>query len=190
MGPDSERNVERLRLRALINCVPDYLFVKDTESRFVVANHAVAADLGLTAEDLIGKTDFQLHSPELASKFFADEQQVIRSETPQIDIEEFVVTNSGQQKWLSTSKLPLRNSENQVIGIVGVSRDVTDRKRAEDALAESESRWNFALEGAGRACGTTIFGTTRHSSRRRGGRCAASSLDEAVDSVARGLAGA
>ena len=148
-GPRSDRNVERLLLRALITCVPDYLFVKDTQSRFIVANRAVAEDLGLTAEDLIGKTDFELHSTELANKFFADEQQVISSGKPQIDIEEFVVTSSGQQKWLSTSKLPLRNSEDHVIGIVGVSRDVTDRKRAEDDLAESESRWNFALEGAG-----------------------------------------
>jgi len=133
----------------MINCVPDYLFVKDTQSRFVVANHAVAEDLGLTAEDLIGKTDFELHPPELADKFFADEQRVIGSGTPEIDIEEFVVTRSGQQKWLSTSKLPLRNSEDQVVGLVGVSRDITSRRRAEEALTESESRWNFALEGAG-----------------------------------------
>ena len=133
----------------MIDSVPDYLFVKDTKSRFVVANHAVAEDLGLTVEDLIRKTDFDLHSLELANKFFADEQQVIRSGKPEIDIEEFVVTRSGRRKWLSTSKLPLRNSEHQVIGIVGVCRDVTERKLAEEALAESESRWNFALEGAG-----------------------------------------
>ena len=133
----------------MIDSVPDYLFVKDTKSRFVVANHAVAEDLGLTVEDLIGKTDFDLHSLELANKFFADEQQVIRSGKPEIDIEEFVVTRSGRRKWLSTSKLPLRNSEHQVIGIVGVCRDVTERKQAEEALTESESRWNFALEGAG-----------------------------------------
>ena len=133
----------------MIDSVPDYLFVKDTKSRFVVANHAVAEDLGLTVEDLIGKTDFDLHSLELANKFFADEQQVIRSGRPEIDIEEFVVTRSGRRKWLSTSKLPLRNSEHHVIGIVGVCRDVTERKQAEEALTESESRWNFALEGAG-----------------------------------------
>ena len=133
----------------MIDRVPDYLFVKDTKSRFVVANHAVAEDLGLTVEDLVGKTDFDLHSLELANKFFADEQQVIRSGKPEIDIEEFVVTRSGRRKWLSTSKLPLRNSEHQVIGIVGVCRDVTERKQAEEALTESESRWNFALEGAG-----------------------------------------
>ena len=149
LASGNDRNTERLLLRSMIDSVPDYLFVKDTKSRFVVANHAVAEDLGLTVEDLIGKTDFDLHSLELANKFFADEQQVIRSGKPEIDIEEFVVTRSGRRKWLSTSKLPLRNSEHQVIGIVGVCRDVTERKQAEEALTESESRWNFALEGAG-----------------------------------------
>ncbi len=140
---------ERTLFRAMIDQVPDYLFVKDTESRFLVANRAVAADLGLQPKDLIGKTDFDLHRTELARKFFDDEQKVIRSGKPQVDIEEFVLDVSGKQKWLSTSKVPLRDSRNEIIGIVGVSRDITERKQAEAALAESESRWNFALEGAG-----------------------------------------
>jgi diguanylate cyclase (GGDEF)-like protein/PAS domain S-box-containing protein len=125
---------ERALFRAMIDQVPDYLFVKDTESRFVVANRAVAADIGLKPNDLIGKTDFELHPPDLARKFFNDEQMVISSQEPMIDIEEFVVDTAGTRKWLSTSKVPLRNDMNQVNGIVGVSRDVTDRKRAEDQI--------------------------------------------------------
>jgi len=122
---------ERELFRAMIDQVPDYLFVKDRESRFVVANKAVAADLGREPEALIGKTDFDLHPIELASKFFADEQNVIVTGKPMLDIEEFVVPPSGRQRWLSTSKVPLRNRAGQVIGIVGISRDVTDRKHAE-----------------------------------------------------------
>ena len=146
-GPPADS--QEYLLRALIDCVPDYLFVKDTKSRFVVANPPVAGDLGLTVQDLIGKADFDLHPRELAEKFFADEQQVVRSGEPKIDIEEFVVTRSGQKKWLATSKLPLRDAEGQITGIVGVCRDVTERKYVEAALIQSESRWNFALEGAG-----------------------------------------
>ncbi len=136
-------------LRTVIDCVPDYLFVKDADSRFVVANVAVATDLGLSVGDLTGRTDFDLHPRELAEKFFADEQTVLKSGQPKIDLEEFIVTASGEKKWLATSKLPLRDASGAIKGLVGVSRDITGRKLAEDALAESESRWNFALEGAG-----------------------------------------
>jgi len=149
VGPDLGKGEREYLLHALIARVPDYLFIKDVKSRFVVANPAVAADLGLRVDDLIGKTDFELHPRDLAEKFFADEQEVISSGEAKIDIQEFVVTQSGEKKWLATSKLPLRSRSGAVIGIVGVCRDVTERKRAEAALAESESRWNFALEGAG-----------------------------------------
>ena len=122
---------EKELFRAMIDQVPDYLFAKDRDSRFVLANKAVAADSGLEPDALIGKTDFDLHPPALASKFFDDEQNVIASQQPMLDIEEFVIQTSGRQKWLSTSKVPMRDAAGQVIGIVGISRDVTDRKRAE-----------------------------------------------------------
>ncbi len=134
LASEKDWNAERILFRAMIDQVPDYLFVKDTESRFVVANRAVAADLGLKPKELIGKTDFELHPRELAARFFADEQKVISSGEPLLDIEEFVVDVSGSKKWLSTSKVPLRNDLNEVIGIVGVSRDVTERKSAEDQI--------------------------------------------------------
>jgi diguanylate cyclase (GGDEF)-like protein/PAS domain S-box-containing protein len=125
---------ERVLFRAMIDQVQDYLFVKDNKSRFVIANRAVAADLGMKQRDLIGKTDFDLHPTRLAKKFFADEQSVIASGEPMIDIEEFVITVSGAKKWLLTSKVPLRNERGEVIGIVGICRDITDRKRAEDQI--------------------------------------------------------
>ena len=123
--------IERELFREMIDQVPDYLFVKDRESRFVIANKAVAADLGATPDALIGRTDLELHPPALAAKFFADEQEVITNEEPMLDIEEFVILTTGTQRWLSTSKLPLRDGTGKVIGIVGISRDITDRKRAE-----------------------------------------------------------
>jgi diguanylate cyclase (GGDEF)-like protein/PAS domain S-box-containing protein len=145
LGGQSEADL----LRDLLGLVPDYLFIKDTQSRFVIANPPVADDLGLKVQDLIGKSDFDLHPRERAEKFYADEQNVMRSGQAEIDIEEFVLTAAGRKKWLSTSKLALRGSGGEVIGLVGVCRDITDRKQVEAALIESESRWSFALESAG-----------------------------------------
>ncbi len=125
---------ERTLFRAMIDQVPDYLFVKDKESRFVIANQAVAADLGLQPEDLIGKTDFELHQRDFALKFYSDEQKVIASGEPFIDTEDMVVDTAGKDKWFATSKVPLRDSQNNIIGIVGVCRDVTDRKVAEERI--------------------------------------------------------
>jgi PAS domain S-box-containing protein len=133
----------------LINSVPDYLFLKDIAGHFVVANQTVAEDLGLSIPDLIGKTDADIHGPQLGTQFANDDQAVIRSGLPLIDQEEFVVTVTGERKWLATSKIPMRNPQGEVIGIVGICRDITAHKQAEDALAASESRWHFALEGAG-----------------------------------------
>jgi len=139
LGPDAvsraaDPDAERILFRAMIDQVPDYLFVKDTKSRFVIANRAVAADLGREPDELIGKTDFDFHQARLARKFFADEQKVIRTGDALIDIEEHVIDFAGNEKWFATSKVPLRDGDNRIIGIVGVSRHITDRKRAEEQM--------------------------------------------------------
>ena len=124
---------ERALLLALINQVPDYLFVKDTTSRYMLANSAAASDLVHgDPEQMIGKSDFELHPLPVATAFFADDQEVMRKGEPKLDIEEFVEDDLGEKKWLSTSKVPLRNDRGEIIGVVGVARDVTRRKKAED----------------------------------------------------------
>jgi diguanylate cyclase (GGDEF)-like protein/PAS domain S-box-containing protein len=120
-----------LLFRAMIDQVPDYLFVKDTESRFVVANRAVAIDLDREPGDLIGKTDFDFHPRERAMKFFADEQQVVQNGESLIEIEEFIVDRDGNRKYLLTTKVPLRDGEGRIVGLVGIARDITARRRAE-----------------------------------------------------------
>lgn len=131
---------ERISLQTLIDWVPDYLWVKDTESRFIVANRALALDSGRDkTSDMIGLTDFDLHAPELAQKFRLVEQNVLSSGRPMIDEEEFVVDASGAVKWLSSTKVPLRNVKNELIGLVGIAHDITARKR-EDVLRDGQAR--------------------------------------------------
>jgi diguanylate cyclase (GGDEF)-like protein/PAS domain S-box-containing protein len=125
---------ERALFRAMIDQVPDFLWIKDTKSRFVLANRAVSAERGLKPDDLIGKTDFDLHQTERARKFFGDEQRIIASGEALIDMEEFTIDATGEKHWISTSKVPLRDEKNEIIGIIGISRNITERKRAEDQI--------------------------------------------------------
>ena len=126
-----ERNV----LRTLIDNLPDFIYVKDAESRFVVANEAVAHCRGLKkAEEALGKTDFHFYPRSLAAQFFADEQQIIRSGQPLINKEEPGQDAAGNKRWVSTTKVPLRNNLGQVVGLVGMGRDITGRKQAEEQL--------------------------------------------------------
>ncbi len=128
-------NEERVWLRAMIDQVPDYLFVKDINCRFVVANRAVAADLGHDdSNDLLGKTDLDVHPRERAEEFIANDRTVMRTGKAILDHEEYVVLADGSRRWLSTSKLPLRDVDGNVIGLVGIARDITDRKLAEDRI--------------------------------------------------------
>jgi diguanylate cyclase (GGDEF)-like protein/PAS domain S-box-containing protein len=122
---------EVVSLQTLIDWLPDNVWVKDAASRFVISNNATAAQIGLAGSDLIGKTDFELHPAELAAQFVADEQKIIRSGQPLIDHEEYVIDSSGAKRWLLTTKVPLRDDRNEIFGLAGISRDITERKLAD-----------------------------------------------------------
>lgn len=129
---------ERNLLRTLIDNLPDFIFVKDTESRFIINNIAHVHGMGATTqEEVIGKTDFDFFSPEMAKQFYSDEQMVITTGQPLIHREEPFLDKNGDLKWLSTTKVPLRDSQDQIIGLVGISRDVTAYKQADDLLRQA-----------------------------------------------------
>jgi PAS domain S-box-containing protein len=129
---------ERNLLRTLIDTLPDYIFVKDAQSRFVINNKAHLHILGAkTQDEVIGKSDFDIFPHELAAQYFADERAVIAGQSL-VNREEATITPQGHRPWLLTTKVPLRDSGGQVVGLVGVSRDITERKRVEAALSESQ----------------------------------------------------
>lgn len=131
---------ELISLQTLIDCAPDYLWVKDTESRFVVCNKALAEDNGRKrTSDMIGLDDFHLHAPENAQAFRAQELGIMRSGNPMLDLEEEIVTRTGRRKWLLSSKVPLRAANNKVVGLVGMARDITERKLHE-TLRDDEAQ--------------------------------------------------
>jgi PAS domain S-box-containing protein len=127
---------ERNLLRTLIDNMPDFIFVKDTGSRFVINNKAHVHVLGATTqEEVLGKTDFDIFPQELAAQYYADEQEVIRSGQALINREEPYINEEGDQRWLSTTKVPLRDShDGRMLGLVGLSRDITEHKQADEQL--------------------------------------------------------
>lgn len=123
---------ELISLQALIDQVPDYLWVKDTEGRFVVANLALTLDSGRDkSSDMIGLTDFDLHSAAAATRFRNKEREILLTGEAMIDEEEAIIDSSGHEKWFSSSKIPLRNKGGEIIGLIGSARDITARKKAE-----------------------------------------------------------
>ena len=138
---------ERNLLRALIDNTPDLVFVKDRQSRFVVANTAVARAFGIEKpEQVIGKTDFDFSPSSLAARYEADDQALMESGEALISREEPGPDPSGAPRWLSTTKVPLRSSEGKVVGLVAVCRDITERKRAEADLHQSRQMLQFVLD--------------------------------------------
>ena len=122
---------ERNLLRTLIDNLPAYIYVKDIESRFIIANKAVGVVMDTTIDELIGKTDFDYYPGEIAKKFYADEQEVMRSGQAIVQREEEHRDDEGKHIYISTTKVPLTDRNGKIIGIIGFGRDITKRKEAE-----------------------------------------------------------
>ena len=130
----------RLLLRTLIDNIPDSIYSKDLACRKTLANFSEIQTMGAQSEsEVLGKDDFEIYPNEIAEKFFADDQLVMQSGKPVINREEFIFDKNGIKRWLLTSKLPLHNQNGQIIGLVGIGRNITEYKQAQEALKKSES---------------------------------------------------
>lgn len=140
--------LERDRLRTLIDHLPDYVFIKDSHCRFVTVNRAHILLFGCTSEEeIVGKTDFDFSPSELAEMYHVDDLQVIEQGRTLINREEELLTAKQQMRWVLTTKVPLRDPAGQIIGLVGIARDITARKQAEQELKTAKE----AAEVANRA---------------------------------------
>ena len=127
---------EYLLLRTLIDNIPDSIYVKDTKSRFIIGNTEVAHRAGVASPDeLTGKTDFDFHPQELASKYYAAEQEILRSGQPLINREEYIINRTtGETIWNLTTKVPWRDSHGKIVGIMGINHNITEQKQMKEAL--------------------------------------------------------
>jgi diguanylate cyclase (GGDEF)-like protein/PAS domain S-box-containing protein len=135
-GPE-ELIDDRYLLDALLENTPDNIYFKDSQSRFIRISHSLARWLGLAEEaEAIGKCDFDFFGEEHSQKAFADEQRLMRTREPMVGIEEQESWADGRTTWVSTTKVPLCDRNGTVVGIFGISRDITERKQAEQRVQE------------------------------------------------------
>jgi sigma-B regulation protein RsbU (phosphoserine phosphatase) len=127
---------ERNLLRSVINNLLDSIYVKDARGVYRLDNLAHMRSIGAQRpEDVVGKTVFDFFPHDAAVRFQADDQSVIRTGKAIVNRQEPFMNPDGRKRWLSTTKVPLLNNEGQIIGIVGIGRDITERKHAEEQLA-------------------------------------------------------
>lgn len=132
---------EQYLMNALLDTTPDLIYFKDNESRLIRVNKAVLNRFGFRHEsEILGKTDFDLFSQEYALQTFQDERKILETGSPLIGLEEKVIWPDGHITWASTSKLPLKDVEGNIIGTFGISRDITDWKKIIEELSKAKEK--------------------------------------------------
>jgi len=124
-------------LETILNNVPTYIFYKDTDNTILRANKAAADSLGVTPDAMKGRPTREFY-PEHADRYYADDREVIRSGRPKLGIVEPLKVSHNRIRWTETSKIPIRNDGGEVIGILVLASDITERKLAEQALRRAK----------------------------------------------------
>lgn len=141
--------IEQTLLRQLLQNIPDAIYFKDLQSRFIKVSQEMNQIHGFEDPDaLIGKTDFDLFSEAHAQATYDDEQAIIRTGAPLIGKLEKEILPDGTVRWLSTTKIPLRDRRNQIIGTMGMSRFITELKEAQEQLARESQLLNTVIDHA------------------------------------------
>jgi len=140
---------ERDMMNNLLKTIPDNIYFKNRQSRFIRINNAMAQLFGLRSpSEAVGKSDFDFFTEEHARQAYEDEQRVVITGEPIIGLEEIETWPDGRVTWVSTTKVALRNAEGSLTGLVGISRDITEGKKAEKALQLAEQKYRSIFDNA------------------------------------------
>ena len=146
---------EQELMRTILDNLPDQIYAKDRQGRFLLNNVAHAKSKNVQPKDMLGKSDFDFFPEHLATQFFEDEQALIQSGTPIVNQEQFIpdAANPGRHYWVSASKVLWRDRGGHIIGTAGITRDVNAMKIAQENLRRSEEKLRqstFQLERSNR----------------------------------------
>ncbi len=126
---------EKYLLKALMDNIPDTIYFKDLDSKFIKINKAQSKLLGVNnCDDAIGKSDFDYFSTKHAEEAFKDEKEIIKTKKALISKTEHIKTTDGKSKWLTATKVPIFDKNENIAGLVGISRDITELKAAENKI--------------------------------------------------------
>lgn len=142
----SQLDVERSYLQTLMDSIPDAIYFKDLQHRFVKVSKYVHLQGISDLSDAIGKTDFDFFTDEHARQAYDDEEEIFRTGKPIVGKLEKETFPSGEIAWVSSTKVPLYDLEGRITGLVGISRDITEEKLKEQALETSEERYRNLIE--------------------------------------------
>ncbi len=148
---ENERNL----LRTLIDNLPDLIYFKDARGRYILNNRAHLRSMGAERqEEVLGKTTFDFHPRDLAQQYHDDEQKLVATGIPLPGREELAFhRDTGEQRWHLTTKIPIKNSRGEVVGLAGISRDITDQKQLQEQRDQNVRELQEALENV-----TTLSG--------------------------------
>ncbi len=135
----------KLQLQAILDNIPDMVWMKDKDCRFIAVNKAFSVACGFHTKDLSGYTDFDIWPEELAKKYFLDDQDVLSSATSK-RIEERLVDKESNIRWIETIKTPVYDDQGNIIGTTGVARDISERKQVEETLRQYQAELELRVK--------------------------------------------
>lgn len=143
------------KYRTLLENLPQKVFLKDRNSVYVSCNQSYANDLTIEPEKIVGRTDYEFYPKELAEKYRADDQRIMQSGQAENINEKYIL--HGHEVFVQTVKTPVRDQQGNVTGVLGIFWDITERKKIEEALWESQERYRALVENA--VIGITVIDT-------------------------------
>jgi two-component system, NtrC family, sensor kinase len=146
---------QSLLLQAIVDSSPDWIFIKDPQYRYILVNQSYAQQMGKSVNEIVGKIDLDLFpqdmvlgDPENGVRGFRTDDAIVLAGEIVHNPHDVIAVAQGELKIFDTQKFPLRGNEGEVLGVIGISRDITDRQTIAAALAESEQRFRLLVESA------------------------------------------